>query len=242
MDQTEDNKQPESPKIEQPIETTTTDQPEIESPEFGQTIESSTTEQPKPEPVSLPKEEKSQSSKFGVFLRKALIWLLVISLAFLGGFLLDHFLRYRPLAATSKETQSALDQANQTLDDVQSENRRLKSDINAADEQISSLQEDLDAANANIKFFQILADVNNARVNLFLEDIEGAQTALADIQNRLQELLPIIEEIDPELAVSLPRRLDLIVSGLERNPETGRIDLELFTKDLLELQPLLLDN
>jgi len=31
----------------------------------------------------------------------------------------------------------------------------------------------------------------------------------------------------------------LIIAGLERDPETGLIDLELFVKDLLELEPLL---
>jgi hypothetical protein len=36
--------------------------------------------------------------------------------------------------------------------------------------------------------------------------------------------------------------LDLIISGLERDPETARIDLELLTKDLLALEPMLVDE
>ena len=53
---------------------------------------------------------------------------------------------------------------------------------------------------------------------------------------------PTIETVDAELALSMPRRLELIIAGLERDPETAAIDLELFTKDLLALEPLLFDE
>lgn len=195
-----------------------------------------------PEPTHLTVKENEQPNRISQFLCKALLWLLIIAISFLAGYLVNHFVRYQPLAMALDETQADLDQADEEIDDLTRENERLASEINSADEEITTLQEDLDAARANIKYFQILVDVNNARIHLFLEDIEAAQAALEDTQARLENLLPVIEEINPELAISLPRRLDLIVSGLERDPETGRIDLELFTKDLLELEPLLLNN
>jgi hypothetical protein len=55
----------------------------------------------------------------------------------------------------------------------------------------------------------------------------------------LDALGPVIEKVDEELALSMSRRLELIIAGLERDPETAAIDLELFTKDLLALEPLL---
>jgi hypothetical protein len=42
--------------------------------------------------------------------------------------------------------------------------------------------------------------------------------------------------------LSLLRRLELITDGLERDPETASIDLELFTKDLLALETLLFEE
>jgi hypothetical protein len=63
---------------------------------------------------------------------------------------------------------------------------------------------------------------------------------LKDTQKKLETLQPFINAVDPELALSLPRRMELIIAGIERDPETSRIDLELFTKDLLELEPLLM--
>jgi hypothetical protein len=81
-----------------------------------------------------------------------------------------------------------------------------------------------------------LVDVSNARIALFLDDVEGAKAALTNTPQRLENLRPSITEYDTSLAQSMPQRLNLIVSGLERDVETAKIDLELFTKDLLEVE------
>ena len=85
----------------------------------------------------------------------------------------------------------------------------------------------------------MLVDVSNARVALFLENVEEAQTYLVKTQQRLDDLLPRITESDPALAQDLPQRLNLIISGLDRDPETAKIDLELITKDLLNIEEAL---
>ena len=183
--------------------------------------------------------EKKPPTRFQRFLRKALIILGVVGLIFLAGFLTDHFVRYRPLSDTLKETRTELEQVNQTLKDLEAENASLRNANRAANESITTLEDELADTRTNAQFYQVLVDVNTARIELFLENIEGAQAALADTQDNLEALLPSIVEVDPELGLSLPRRLDLIVSGLARDPETGLIELELFTKYLLELKPLL---
>jgi DNA repair exonuclease SbcCD ATPase subunit len=188
-----------------------------------------------PDQVQEPSPEKQPPSKIALFLRKGLIGLLIVAALFFAGFLTDHFVRYNP---TAKE----LEQANQELSDLEEENDRLTSANQAANEEIATLEAELTAATANMKFYQVLVDVNTARIELFMEDIESAQAALTDTQDNLEDLLPFIEEVDAELALSLPRRLELIIAGLERDPETGLIDLELFVKDLLELEPLLVEE
>ncbi len=195
-----------------------------------------------PEPTQDITPEKKPPSKFVRFLRKGLIGLLIVAVIFLAGFLTDHFVRYSPLSEELEQAKAELEQANQALGDLEDENDRLTSANQDAEDEIAALEDELTAATANMKFYQVLVDVNTARIELFMEDIESAQAALTDTQDNLEDLLPFIEEVDAELALSLPRRLELIISGLERDPETGLIDLELFTKDLLELEPLLVEE
>jgi hypothetical protein len=187
------------------------------------------------------KPEKKEPGKFKKFLNKALIWLAVIVIAFGAGFLLDHFLRYQPLLEDLRQAQADQVLLQEDLDEIQNQIEQITPKLEASNARVESLEEELKMANARLQFYQVLVDVSNAQLKLFLEDIE-AEMALADTQISLEKLGPVIEEIDPDLAVSLPRRLELIVAGLARDPETARIDLELFTKDLLALEPLLFED
>lgn len=192
-----------------------------------------------PEQAQETSPEKQPPSKFMRWLRKGLIGLAIVAAVFFAGFFTDHFVRYVPLSEELDQTKADLEEANEAVSDLEEENERLTSANQAAEDEIADLENALTAAKANLKFYQVLVDVNTARIQLFLEDIESALAALADTQDNLAELQPFIEEVDSELALSLPRRLELIISGLARDLETARIDLELLTKDLLTLEPLL---
>ncbi len=228
--QTEQNNEPEAPEKMETPET-----PE-EEPTKPEALEES---KPDTEPTPPEKPEKKPPSKFVRFLIKVGIGLGIVVVIFFAGFLTDHFTRYRPLADTLDQTQAEFDQAKQDLSDLQDENDALTSANTTAEEKIAELEQELESAQANALFYQVLVDANTAQLELFLEDIESAQAALTETQTNLEELLPFITEVDTDLARSLPNRLDLIISGLVRDPETARIDLSLLTKDLLELEPLL---
>jgi uncharacterized phage infection (PIP) family protein YhgE len=216
------------------------DQPEetkTESPEKAQTPLS-------PEPASLSeKAEMAKPGRFQRILRTILIWLVVLALLFMAGVLTDEFLRYKPLAETASKAQSELDQARQELSNLQAEADQLNTVNKAANDQINSLEgankklhSELDTANAHLALLQGLVDVTDARLSLSLNDMEGAKAALVDLPQLLDNLLPFITEFDPNLAKSMPQRLDLIITGLDRDIETAKIDLELFSKDLLEVE------
>ena len=179
--------------------------------------------------------EKPPPSKFNIFLKKALVWLVVVLIAFAAGFLLNYFLLYQPINAERSALEGQLEETIETVSRLETENSRIST-------QLDETMEALEAATANALYYQLLVDVNQARVKLFMDDIEGAQESLVTTQDTLEALLPLIESIDADLALSLPRRLDLIVSGIVRDPETGMIDLELFTLDLLALEPLLISD
>ena len=203
--------------------------PSPEQPEPVQTMEETPAE----------KLDKTEPSKTKNFFRKVLIWLIVIVVAFGAGFLLDHFLRYQPLAENLQQTQAELASLQGDLDVVQNTVEQMTPKLEAANAKITSLEDDLVMANAHVQFYKILVDVTGARLSLFLENIEEAQSALDDTKIGVEALGPVIEKVDEELALSMSRRLELITAGLERDPETAAIDLELFTKDLLALEPLL---
>jgi hypothetical protein len=101
------------------------------------------------------------------------------------------------------------------------------------------LQDELNTTTAHSELLQVLVDVTNARLALSLNDIAGAKAALSNTPQRLDDLLPRIANYDNSLAQSMPQRLGLIVSGMDRDPETAKIDLGLFTNDLLKIEAAL---
>ena len=189
------------------------------------------------------KEEKPQPSRGQRFFRKVLIWLVVFVIAFSAGMAADHFLRYKPLSEANIAAQTELDQAHQDLSDLQASIDRLTILNQVAGDNIAeletdkkALQDEINITKTHLELFQVLVDVSNARVALFLEDVQEAKTYLVQTQQRLEKLLPRIAEYDPALAQDLPQRLNLIISGLDRDTETAKIDLELITKDLLHIE------
>jgi type II secretory pathway component PulM len=210
-------------------------QPEQPAPETFEPSQTPT----QAESVATPaKAEKTQPGRLQRFFRKLLVWLVVIAIAFLAGILTYHFVRYKPLSENNVKTQAALDQANQEITDLQAETKKIAT----LESEKSGLQDQLETAAAHSELLQVLVDLSNARLALFQNDVEGAKAALANTPQRLDNLLPFIAKYDTNLAQSMPQRLGLIVSGLERNTETVKIDMELLTKELLEIEGTLFGN
>jgi len=193
--------------------------------------------------TSPPEKDNKQPGGLQRFFRKGLIWLVVIVIAFSVGMAADHFLRYKPLSDTHDETRAELDQARQDLSDMQSEidnlnrlNQKAGENIAELETENIELQDEIETTITHLRLFQVLVDVSNARVALFRENVVEAKATLVNTQQRLEELLPRIAEFDPALAEDMPQRLNLIISGLDRDTETALIDLELITSDLLDIE------
>jgi chromosome segregation ATPase len=230
---------PEAPEISEVLETSEEEgqQEEVQPVESSRVVEQPEIKKTAPEPP-----EKQEPSRTQKFFRKALIWLAIVVIAFGAGFLLDHLLRYKPLLEDLRETQAEQASLQEDLDEIQNQIEQLTPRLEAANSKIATLEDELEMANARTEFYQVLGDVNDAQLKIYLEDVEAAETTLAETMERLEELGPVIEEVDPDLAISLPGRLELIIAGLARDPETAIIDLELFTKDLLALEPQLFED
>jgi hypothetical protein len=103
-------------------------------------------------------------------------------------------------------------------------------------ENLLQKQSELSRERIHLELLKTLVDVSNARIALSYDDVAGAKAALVDTSQRLENLLPSIAEFDANLAKSMPQRLFLITYGLDRDIETVKIDLELFTHDLQALE------
>jgi len=178
-------------------------------------------------------------SRFKRFMQKVLIGLGIAAIIFLGGYLTNYFTAYKPKADALAVSQAQIDSLNERIADLETENTTLTTAIQKSQDDIAALEGELASNEINRLFNQVLLDVNAARIALFMDDLEAAQAAMDDTQTHLDQLLPAIEKVDSDRALNLPIRLGLIVSGIPRDPETGKIDLEIFTKDLMDLKPLL---
>jgi cell division protein FtsB len=221
-------------------------QPENSTPEIQEPLKTPL----QPESVKdSPKVEKPQLSGPRRIFRKVLFWAGLLAIIFLAGITTDHFLRLNPLQETIAGLQASLDQATQEADSLQSKNDQLTAADKISKDRITSLEGDkkdllaeIEATNAHLALMKILVDVSNARVALFLGDVEGAKDVLINTQQRLDDLSSLIAEVDSNLAADIPQRFNLIISGLERDTETVNIDLELITKDLLEIEAALFND
>lgn len=189
-------------------------------------------------------QEAQAPDRLGRFLRRMSIWLGIVAIVFFAGAIADHYLRYKPLSQAFSEARSSLDKADQAISDLQGEKETLEARLDEANDRLKTfenenkaLKDELAMAETRLSLLRLLIDVSNARLALAQEDSEGAKAALADTPQRLDDLLPSLEAVNPSLAESLPQRLELILSGLERgNLETVEVDLDLFSKDLLSLE------
>jgi uncharacterized protein (DUF3084 family) len=194
----------------------------------------------KPDPQSAPiKPVKPAPGRFRRIWRTALIWLAVVAVAFLAGMLTFNFMRYKPLNETLTQTQTELAQAQQSIGDLEPKLAAANEKITALEDDNEAIQSELDTATTHLELLQVLVDVSNARLALADGDVPAAKTALQNTSQRLESLAPRIAVVDTNLAESMPQRLTLILSGLDSDVETAKVDLELLTGNLLDAEAAL---
>jgi septal ring factor EnvC (AmiA/AmiB activator) len=216
--------------------------PELEqpTPELGQSAAESS-------PVH---EEKSETGRFQHILRTALIALAAVILVFFAGFLTDHLVRYSPMKAmltkNLTQTQDELSQANQTISDLQSQIDNLTPQLTAANDRIATLeqdkenlQSDLDSANLHIELLTVLGELKTAHIEFKNGNIAGAKVALSSTAVRLENLKPLVETVDANLAANMQTRLNLILTGIDTESANTQTDLGLLAENLQSVETLL---
>ena len=203
-----------------------------------------------PSPVQAEKPKTMSSQRI---LRTVLIALAAVIVVFLAGFLTNHFTRYSPMKAVLTgnltQTKDELNQANQTISDLQSQTDNLTAQLTAANDRIATLeqdkenlQSDLDSANLHIEFLTVLGELKTAHIEFKNDNIAGAKVALSSIAARLENLNPLVETVDANLAANMQTRLELILTGMDTDSATAQADLGLLTENLQSVETLLFDK
>ena len=169
--------------------------------------------------------EKPKMGRFQRLLRTSLIALGVILLVFLAGFLTDHFTNYRP-------AEIALDEAQQSVSD-------LTTQLDAANDRIAVLEPDLESATSHVELLGTLVELKTAHFELKNGNLAATKVALTGTAARLENLKPLVETVDATLAGNMLTRLDLILDGMDNNPNSALVDLELLFTNLQSVETLL---
>lgn len=196
--------------------------------------EQTASEIPSAEPVSAGNiesagaEETPQPSRFQIFMRKALTWLAVVVVAFLGGFITFYFSLYQPKV-------DELNQAQTTLAETQDEVAQLEAQLAS----VSAQRDALETADEYRHLLSILADTYAARLALVEENTAAAKSAFSDTDETLDVIIDVIQDFDAKLAESLPQRLNLIRTNIDGNLENAIADCDLLIKDLRDIEKAL---
>jgi len=175
--------------------------------------------------------KKKELSKARRIWRTFLIWLTLIALSFLAGVLSLNFIRYQP-------TLEDLTHSYQDVASLEKQVSDLSAQLNSAVEKADSLQ----GAETHRNFLQVQLDISNARLALANGDVSTARAALSGTTYGLESLVTEIEKVDAGLADSLPKRLSLVINGLEDNLNNAVVDLGLLAVDLQDLIKIIYDE
>lgn len=174
----------------------------------------------------------SSETRFGRFNRALLRYTVIILAALAIGAGLIYFLLYQPYVSSAQAelqtTSARLDESQSLLEAARQENDELRAQ---AEEAMTALE----AANARVQVLKVLHHTSVARLALMDKNGPAAQQALTAAKTELERLLPLVRQIDGELADLLKGRLELAIGELTRDPKAALSDLEILSR-MLELQ------
>ena len=183
---------------------------------------------------------------------KALPWVIVALVFFLGGLATIYFAMYRPLkqaaALTSEETALETTNLNDQISQLTLDKSQLATELQTTRDELVNTQADLATANATIEeqiaevananvqnmVYSMLTNVNIARAALETNDASSARQALTFAKGDLVELEG--SGIEADVLSGFAERLDEATTNLsEEGFATSRAALETLFNNLLLL-------
>jgi len=195
--------------------------------EPASSFEGEVTESPEVTP-----DEKKKPGKAQLVFRRILIWLVVIAIAFAGGFFVDTVLRYQPeqakVAALSEEITSA--QAEITTLEAEIERLDVFEELNL------SLREEIADITTHITILSARAAVADANLALEQNRLADAKLALNKVGSTLELLKTRLNDDQVEVVDNMIQRHQLIIIELEGDSFSAKTDMEVLAAKLNALE------
>jgi len=184
------------------------------------------------EEVEEPAPEKKKLSKARLIYRRILVWLVVITLAFAGGFFLDTILRFQPEKTLVESLRVDLEKSAAEIISLEGDIEKL----NLFKDQNTALLEEINQVTIHITLLSARAAVADAR--LALEQDRKADTVLAldKLGSTLEMLTTLVNEDQAEVVETMIQRQKLIVFELDEDSFSAQSDLEVLAARLSALE------
>ncbi|MCJ7718124.1 MAG: hypothetical protein MUO54_16605 [Anaerolineales bacterium] len=176
--------------------------------------------------------EKKKPGKARLIFRKILIWLVVMAIAFNGGFFLDAFIRYQPEKAKVEQLTEDITSADEEISSLKSEIERL----GVFEDQNVGLKEEISNITTHITILSARAAVADATLALEQNRLADAKLSLDKVGSTLEGLITMLNEDQAEVVDSMLQRHQLIVIELEDDSLSAQTDLEVLASKLNALE------
>lgn len=182
---------------------------------------------------------KKKISKARKIWRQILIWLVVIAIAFAGGFFLDTYLRYQPALDQIASLNDQIANLNTDLGNKDGEIASLQSEIDRLsqfEDLNTGLKEEIDQLEIHLKLLTARASVADASLAVEQERTADARLALNKLGTTLDSLKETLMADQTEVVDSMIQRYQLVVSELDTEGYSALTDLDLLANRLIALE------
>lgn len=181
------------------------------------------------------KTEKEKPSKARMIWRKFLIWMVVIAVAFAGGFFFDSAFRYQPQVELVKVLKGDISDASDQILSLEVEIDRL----GEFEEDNISLTKQVQEITTHLTLLSAKAAVADVALAIEQDRQADAKLALDKVGSTLDALKGMLNEDQAEVVENMIQRHNLIMIELAGDGYTVQTDLELLSSKLNTLEATL---
>jgi flagellin-specific chaperone FliS/cell division protein FtsL len=176
--------------------------------------------------------ERKKPGKAQLIFRKILIWMVVIVIAFAGGFFVDAALRYQPEKAKVAQLSQEITKAEGEITSLEAEIDRLS----VFEDQNVGLRDEISEITTHITILSARAAVADATLALEQNRLADVKLSLDKVGSTLETLKPMLNEDQAEVVENMLQRYQLIVIELEDDSFSAQTDMEVLASKLNALE------